>query len=80
MMSGFVASLGLVMCGPHIMNLENGWISMEPLFPLYNPGIIAIPLGFIGAWLGTLFSRQSEDEARYISFLVQAQTGVKTEE
>ena len=29
-------------------------IQHAPLFPLKNPGIVSIPLGFLGAVLGTL--------------------------
>lgn len=76
MVTGFLASLGLVMCGPHIMDPENGWISMQALFPLYNPGIIAIPIGFLGAVLGTLLSRRPVDASRFTRVWIKAQTGV----
>lgn len=76
MATGFVVSLALVLFGPHIMDPVSGWISREALFPLYNPGIIAIPIGFLGAVLGTMLSRQSADTDRFARVFVQAQTGI----
>lgn len=76
MAGGFLASVILLAMGPHVMNPENGWIAREPIFPLYNPGIIAIPIGFLGAFLGTLLSRRPPDSARFYRLVVRAQTGV----
>ncbi len=78
MLSGFLSSVILVLFGPHIMNIDNGWISRDALIPLYNPGIIAIPIGFFGAILGTLFSRRPTDEKAFSRTLVKAQTGIDT--
>jgi cation/acetate symporter len=76
MASGFLASLVSVVTGPHIMHPEHGWIAMEPLFPLLNPGVIAVPVGFAGAFLGTVLSRRPVDEERFFRVLVRAQTGM----
>ena len=76
MYSGFFSSLILVVFGPHIMNINNGWIAMEPFFPLYNPGIIAIPIGFIGAIIGTILSSKKEDPSRFMRTFIKAQTGI----
>lgn len=78
MTTGFLASLVLVLFGPHIMDPGNGWIAREALFPLYNPGIIAIPIGFLGAVLGTVLSRKTTDVDQFLNVLVQAQTGMHT--
>ncbi len=75
MISGLVASLALLMLGPHIMNVDNGWILREPIFKLYNPGIIAIPIGFLGAVLGSLFF-PSKEEIDFDTFYFKAQTGI----
>lgn len=78
MLSGLLASMLLLLIGPHIMHPE-GLIQREVIIPLYNPGIIAIPIGFIGAVLGTLLSRrQSASEISYEDFYKQAQTGVQS--
>lgn len=79
MMSGLIVSLILLLFGPHIMNPDGGWIAREPLFPLYNPGIIAIPIGFLGAIFGTMLSRQPlESDKAFKQFSIRAQTGIDT--
>lgn len=68
MLSGLITSVVLVVFGPHIMNPEGGWIAREAIISLHNPGIIAIPIGFLGAYFGALFSRQSsqtEEELKH---------------
>ncbi|MEI3612588.1 solute symporter family protein [Pseudogracilibacillus sp. SO30301A] len=79
MISGLIASLTLLVLGPHIMNIDNGWILREPLFNLYNPGIIAIPIGFLGAILGTFLFPQ-KDPINFERFYLKAQTGVEMKE
>ncbi|MGY0694204.1 solute symporter family protein [Virgibacillus sp. FSP13] len=77
MICGLMASLTLLLFGPHIMNPDGGWIAREPLFLLHNPGIIAIPLGFLGAYLGTIMSnkRQKNMDAFY-QFYLRAHGGI----
>ncbi|WP_227001875.1 solute symporter family protein [Virgibacillus necropolis] len=77
MVCGLTASLMLLLVGPHVMNPDGGWISREPLFPLYNPGILAIPIGFLGAFLGSIFSRcPTHSEQEFRQFYIKAQTGI----
>ncbi|QNU19902.1 hypothetical protein [Geobacillus zalihae] len=45
-------------------------------FKLANPGIISIPLGFIGAIVGTLVSSKKSDEKKYTEIVVKANTGI----
>lgn len=74
---GLAASVLFVVLGPYIMNPEEGWIAREAVFSLYNPGIITIPIGFLGAWLGSVFSSnkiQSEEEFK--TFFIRAHTGI----
>ncbi|GII92360.1 solute symporter family protein [Sinosporangium siamense] len=47
-------------------------------FPLQNPGIVSIPLGFLAGWLGTVLSRES-DESKYAEMEVRSLTGVGAE-
>jgi cation/acetate symporter len=49
------------------------------LFPLNNPGIVAIPLAFFLGWLGTVTDRQPADPARFARMQVRALTGVGAE-
>ena len=44
-------------------------------FPLNNPGIISIPLGFLLGWLGTVTSRRREDPAVAAEMEVRSLTG-----
>jgi cation/acetate symporter len=52
----------------------------DPLFPLENPGIVSIPLGFVAAWLGTMSAREPAAEEMYEELRVRALTGLGAEE
>lgn len=69
--TGLVASIGLILVSPDFM--EN------PLFPLKNPGIVSIPLGFLGAIVGTLLSREPAAETRFDELVVRSHTGLGAE-
>jgi cation/acetate symporter len=43
-------------------------------FPLSNPGLISIPLGFLFGWLGTVLSKET-DEEKFAELEVRALTG-----
>ncbi|MFI6420986.1 cation acetate symporter [Streptomyces sp. NPDC050842] len=45
------------------------------VFPLQNPGVVSIPLGFLAGWLGTVTSTEPPDEARHAEAEVRALTG-----
>ncbi len=50
------------------------------LFPLENPGIVSIPIGFLGAILGTLLSKRDVDaESKFAELNFRAQTGLGAE-
>ncbi|MFD7903158.1 cation acetate symporter [Kitasatospora sp. NPDC059722] len=44
-------------------------------FPLENPGIVSIPLGFLAGWIGTLTSPEPADSDRFAELEVRALTG-----
>jgi cation/acetate symporter len=48
-------------------------------FPLDNPGIVSIPVGFLCGWIGTMLSRE-RDEAKYAELEVRSLTGVGMEQ
>lgn len=45
------------------------------LFPLENPGLVSIPLGFLAGWIGTVTSVEPPDAAKYAETEVRALTG-----
>jgi cation/acetate symporter len=49
-------------------------------FPLQNPGIVSIPLGFFFGWLGTVTSKEPEAEDRFTELEVRAYTGAGAEQ
>jgi cation/acetate symporter len=70
--TGLVASIALIAISPSSMGVN-------ALFPLENPGIVSIPLGFLGAFLGTLVSQAPIDNAKFAELLVRANTGLGAE-
>ncbi|MFI6847993.1 cation acetate symporter [Kitasatospora sp. NBC_00085] len=44
-------------------------------FPLENPGIVSIPLGFLAGWIGTVTSPEPADADRYAELEVRSLTG-----
>jgi cation/acetate symporter len=85
--TGLAASILLILISPSIMSVDpptvaagaRHLIQRPPLFPLENPGIVSIPLGFLGAVLGTLLSREPAAEDRFDELLVRANTGIGAE-
>jgi cation/acetate symporter len=78
---GLVSSIALILVSPSVMD-PNGkaLITADPLFPLKNPGIVSIPLGFLAAWLGTLLSSRDESaESKFAELTVRAHTGLGAE-
>jgi cation/acetate symporter len=50
------------------------------IFPLNNPGIVSIPLGFLLGYIGTITSREPDAEERYTELEVRALTGAGAEQ
>lgn len=69
---GLASSIILILISPDFMK-EN------PLFPLKNPALVSVPLGFLAAWLGTILSREQPDEAKFTELTVRANTGLGAE-
>lgn len=79
MVSGLAASVLMVYLGPAVMNPEYGLIQRNPIITMTNPGLVSIPVGFLGAIIGTLCSRPAPGAAeRYERVLYQIHTGVRT--
>ncbi len=83
--SGLVVGLGssiiLILLSPSVMGTDAAaLIKGTPLFPLKNPGIVSIPLGFLAAWLGTILTPADPNgEAKFAELSVRAQTGLGAE-
>ncbi|MFI5757817.1 cation acetate symporter [Streptomyces sp. NPDC051569] len=45
------------------------------VFPLDNPGVVSIPLGFLAGWIGTVLSPEGPDAARHAETEVRSLTG-----
>lgn len=64
--AGLLSSLLLIAAGPNVMDPSGGWIKAEALFPLKYPGIVSIPLGFVGGLIGTwLFPQRAQERQRF---------------
>ena len=70
--TGLVSSIVLIAVSPAFM-------AKDALFPLSNPGIVSIPLGLLGAVIGTLLSREPAAEAKFTELTVRANTGLGAE-
>jgi len=85
--TGLLASLILIAISPSIMGIDTATtaatarhlIQAAPIFPLTNPGILSIPLGFLGAIVGTLLSREPQAEEKFTEMFVRANTGLEAE-
>jgi cation/acetate symporter len=82
---GLLASIGLILAGPNFMGIDapgaaaRHLIQAAPLFPLENPGIASVPLGFLAAILGAKLAPEANAEARYNELAVRAHTGLAAE-
>ncbi|MDX2729168.1 MULTISPECIES: cation acetate symporter [Streptomyces] len=75
---GLASSVLLVLFSPVVSSKPT---SMFPdvdfaWFPLENPGLISIPLGFLLGWLGSLLSKEEADKGKYAELEVKSLTGV----
>jgi cation/acetate symporter len=48
-------------------------------FPLENPGIVSIPLGFLAAIIGSILKPEPDSEAKFVELKVRAHTGLGAE-
>ncbi|WP_405580005.1 cation acetate symporter [Streptomyces sp. NBC_01190] len=74
---GLVSSVVLVIFSPVVSGAEDSLFAGRDFhwFPLTNPGIVSIPLGFFLGWLGTVLSREQPDAEKYKELEVRALTG-----
>jgi cation/acetate symporter len=80
--AGAVCGLGVGLLSSILLILlsKNGPAFLGHPFPLENPGIVSIPVGFLAAWLGTVCTaRDLEAEAKFAELTVRAHTGLGAE-
>lgn len=74
---GLLSSLVLVAFSPVVSGGPESIVTSVDFhwFPLENPGLVSIPLGFLAGWLGTVTCRTPADPDRYAELEVRALTG-----
>jgi cation/acetate symporter len=82
-----LASVGLILAGPSFTGIDPPGVAgaahhlfqARPWFPLENPGIVSVPLGFLAAIIGTMLSREPSAEEMFSELVVRANTGLGAE-
>ena len=69
---GLASSILLILISPDFMG-ENA------IFPLKNPALLSIPIGFLAAIIGTLLSKEVPSEDKFVELQVRANTGLGAE-
>jgi cation/acetate symporter len=74
---GLASSVFLVLFSPVVSGAESAMFPGVDFhwFPLSNPGLISIPLGFLLGWLGSVLSRERPDEEKFAELEVRSLTG-----
>jgi cation/acetate symporter len=82
MYGGLGSAIILIAFSPVVSGSETAMIQGVDFhwFPLSNPGIVSIPLGFILGWLGSISSRTLENPAIAAEMEVRSLTGFGAEE
>jgi cation/acetate symporter len=69
---GLVSSVGLALIGP-------GYLGAKAIWPLVNPTVVALPIGILGAVLGSILAgRDPEHEKRFSEVTFRIQTGLRS--
>ncbi|MFF9145103.1 cation acetate symporter [Streptomyces sp. NPDC014861] len=77
---GLVSSVVLVLFSPVVSGGPGSMFKGVDFhwFPLENPGLVSIPLGFLLGWLGSILSKEEPDAGKYAELEVKSLTGVGT--
>jgi cation/acetate symporter len=76
---GVISSIALVIISPTVWpgpDAEGGALGF---YDLANPGIVSIPLGFIGCWLGTVLTKETKALRSFDELYVRSETGLGAE-
>ena len=77
---GLASAIILLVFSPNVTGAETSLLKLSEVgfrfdyFPLANPGIVSIPLGFIFGWLGTITSNERNTQ-KYAELEVRSMTG-----
>ncbi|MFF4383385.1 cation acetate symporter [Kitasatospora sp. NPDC001547] len=76
--AGLVSSVVLVVFSPVLSGSDKSLFPHSDFhwFPLENPGLVSIPIGFLAGWIGTLLSGERPDPAKYAELEVRSLTGL----
>lgn len=77
MYGGLAAAIILIVLSPVFWGTETSVFKNvgTAIWPLNNPGIVSIPLGFFLGWLGSVTSRRGEDPVKAAEMEVRSLTG-----
>ncbi len=86
--AGLLSSIGLILISPTFMGIDlpntaaatRHLFQMNAWFPLENPGILSVPLGFLGAVAGTFLSKEATSDSKFNELMVRANTGLGAEQ
>jgi cation/acetate symporter len=77
---GTFSSIFLVIISPTVWPGPDSEGGAFGFYDLANPGIISIPLGFLGCWLGTVLSKEeTRAERGFDELYVRSETGLGAE-
>jgi len=83
---GLLSSLFLIIISPSFMAVDPPTLTVgrhlfqqKAWFPLENPAILSVPLGFLGAILGALLTKEPSAEVKFNELLVRSNTGLGAE-
>jgi cation/acetate symporter len=76
---GVVSAIFLVVVSPKVWPGADSDTGSPIGWTLANPGIVSIPLGFIGCWLGTVLSTEHGAERSFHELHVRSETGLGAE-
>ncbi|MDH6129443.1 cation acetate symporter [Kitasatospora sp. GP82] len=76
--AGLISSVTLVVFSTVVSGAKTSLFPHSDFhwFPLENPGLVSIPIGFLAGWIGTLLSKERADPAKYAELEVRSLTGL----
>jgi len=79
---GLITAVGLIAISPVVSGTETSMLGPNidfAIFPLQNPGIISIPVGFLLGFIGSLTDKRGEDPKLAAEMEVRSMTGYGAE-